>query len=200
MRYLLVLGALIPICMPSDARADIYGFKIRVSVDKSGEVSRTDFSSYNAQMFADAEIAGCAAFGVTCTAEDVAVDMPRFRGLKSEDARSGNDHRGVYHSPPGFEICKVKVDWDRATIKNGPTFSATISRDRRDNGVKYSATVPDGAEIGVDLYIEFVPADTADQFECFPKNTSVLKCNQKDCPDKGAFETSRGIYPPARFP
>ena len=176
--------------------------KVRFSIRENGNFLGTVFTTLGTPEAAALVTAGCAAYGVDCS-QEAAAGAAILKRFAPGDSKNGNEHRGIYLAPDGYEICRAKIDWGHTGIDGDSTFSAMILREQQ-NGLAYYAVVPTGGGRGhgidSDLYLEFVPAGQTGQSGCFPTNAHVWNCKGPNCPNKDAMGVAYGIYPPARYP
>ena len=143
------------------ANADPLYVKVRFSIEEHSNFAGQVFTTLGTPEVAVAITAGCAAFGVDCSAAATGLTT-LTHNLGPNDNKNGQDHHGIYRAPVGYEICKAKVDWAHTGIDGGSTFNTRIVREPNNNGLGYYAVVPTGGGrghgINSDLYLEFVPA------------------------------------------
>jgi hypothetical protein len=176
--------------------------KVHFQIHRNGSWGGDVISRMDPTAIAAIITAGCAAYGVDCSSTAPTVTK-LVKSLGPYHSDGGNEHRGIYRAPPGYEMCTAKIDWGDTGISGKSTFSATLYRDPRNKGLGYYADVPrtnKGEGIDSDLYFEFVPADQlAQRTDCFPSGAHLWNCRGQWCPDKPAMSTGYGIYRPARW-
>jgi hypothetical protein len=144
--------------------------KYRLEIVESGSFFLKTLKELGTQEAAAAIAAGCAAFQVDCSNEAAIVTILATMAL--DDNLRGEEHHGIIRAPVGYEICKVKIDVNHASVDGQSSFSGEIIRTVRDNGLGYYAEVPryrpEGHSVEADLYLEFVLAGTTSQNACWP--------------------------------
>jgi hypothetical protein len=143
--------------------------------------------------------AGCAAFGADCSSIGAGA-AAIVSGIKQNNTVSGGDVHGIIKAPPGWEICKAKIDWGHTGISGGSTFNSAIVRDATNNGLGYYAFVEQspshGTGITSDVYLYFVKAGETVKYGCWPTGLNPWICTGPSC----AAGAGQRILPEARYP
>jgi hypothetical protein len=195
------------ITITTAATADSLFIKVRFEITEHGDFVGTKLSEAIG-VIAGAVSAGCSAAGRADCAALGAATAALFQGLFTH-SKNGNQHGGMYKAPPGYDICKVKIDWGNTGIDGHSTFAGLLERDKPPeqpaggpNGLTYYAVVPTEVDVGTgvtsDLYFEYVPEGQL-RPDCFGRKWLLWNCKGQDCPDKDPMSQAYGIYQPARY-
>jgi len=186
-----------------DLSGPIY-LKTRFSIDVNSNWADLVWTKMDPTAVGVAIEAGCLAYGTDCSKEAAAAAQI-IKQIKAADKHEGNEHHGIYNSPPGYEICTAKIDYAHAGFSANATLSTQIIRRAGQNGLGFYADVAKdpgrGTGIDVDLYVQFVPQGKTTQYACWPDKGIPWNClGHGACNDKpDIFSTAHGIYPPARY-
>lgn len=173
--------------------------KIRFAIDEPGSFGLKTLKELGTQQAAAIVTAACAAFGADCS-DEASAGAAAIKAIVVGDKKNGNQHNGIFRAPVGFSICKAKIDMAHGSVDSGSSFSGEIGREPGNNGLGFYAAVPQfqnaGHSVEADLYLEFVPAATFDQYGCWPSSDHSLaahlwNCNHGNC---------QVIKPEARYP
>jgi hypothetical protein len=178
--------------------------KTRFSIDVHGNFGGYVLSKLDPTAVIVAVEAGCLAFGTDCTSQAAAAGKI-LQQIKAADNHGGNEHHGIFNSPPGYEICKAKIDYGHSGFSANATFASRIVRQPNQNGLGFYADVApnpgEGTGVDADIYMQFVPAGTTSQYACWPNGGIPWNCHgHGGCdPKPDIMSTAYGIYPPARY-
>ncbi len=186
-----------PTFAPFTGAPEVVSLKTRFGIDKNGNFSGIVLDKLtDPNIWAGLVAAGCSVFSddpADCTTVGLAVgnEIRTFT-----DRRSNNEFYGKYFAPPGYQICKAKIDWDHTGIDSQSTFSTIIQQD----GLGYYASIPSlagrGTGINSDIYLQFVKTGLSSKYMCWPVGTHPWNCRGPGCTAGPGY----GFYPGARYP
>jgi hypothetical protein len=139
--------------------------------------------------------AACAAFGgVDCSsaADAIRKAAPVFGQAGGNVYITGNvtkhdgeEWRGIFRAPLGYEICDARLDYGRMSITSPSTFNTSIVRTPDENGLGFYAVVPKNrpSRQWIDAYfvIKYLPAGTVGQHNCAPTGSNPWLCKGQNC-------------------
>jgi hypothetical protein len=184
LRVVIAIGALLLGVGAAFAQEGPIVLKAEVNIDEKGSFLEKTGKELGTQEAAAMITAACAVFETDCSKE-AAQGTQLIKKLVVGDDVNGEDHHAVIHSPDGYDMCKVKVDWKNASIDGESTFNAVILRNPQNNGFGYYAVVPkhrkEGHWLKAMLYLEFVPKGTADKYGCWADKSNPWVCKGPNC-------------------
>jgi hypothetical protein len=182
----------------ANAQTKPIAVKYRLQIVESGSFFLKTIKEMGTPEAATAISTACAAFQVDCSEQ--AFILTTLISMTLDDSVVGEEHHGIIRAPVGYEICKVKIDSDHASVDSQSSFSGEIIRDPRNNGLGYYAEVPryrpEGHSVEADLYLEFVSAGMTATNGCFPTSDHTEQAHLWDWHNGGDGH----VKPEAHYP
>ena len=139
--------------------------------------------------------AACTAYGIgDCSSAAVAIRKaaPVFgqQGGKvyitgDVTKHEGEEWRGIYRAPEGYEICNAKLNYAGMSITGPSTFNTAIVRAGKDNGLGFYAVIPknrpSGQWVEATFVISYVKEGTTAQNNCAATNSNPWLCKGQEC-------------------
>jgi hypothetical protein len=133
--------------------------------------------------------AACAAYGCSSSPDTVKkaplVSADDNFYITGEARHEGDEWRGIFRAPQGYEICAARLALERTTISGFSTFTASIVRTPQNNGLGFYAVIPKGRIeaqwVEAYFFVKYVTAGTVDQDNCAPTDSNPWLCKGPNC-------------------